>query len=96
MSASYSDFREIPQIPQYPQIRCLTSDLGNPRFLGVAQLDEGHMTTGDVARALKASQAAIQDWADQGVLPSFRTPGGHRRFRREDVEAFLKSQEPAA
>ncbi len=31
----------------------------------------------------------VAGWADKGKLPSFRTPGGQRRFRREDVEAFL-------
>ncbi len=55
-----------------------------------------HLTTGEVARVTGNSVAAIQNWADQGVLPSFRTPGGHRRFRSEDVAAFMKSQEPAA
>lgn len=55
-----------------------------------------YLTSGEVARAVGASIAAVQAWADQGVLPSFRTPGGHRRFRREDVETFLAKQEPAA
>lgn len=39
---------------------------------------------------------AVRQWADDGKLPSFRTPGGQRRFRREDVAAFLDGvAEPA-
>lgn len=66
-------------------------------MLGVAQIaDDSFLTTGQVARILRASQSAVSRWADAGELTYFRTPGGHRRFRREDIEAFLKTQEPAA
>jgi CheY-like chemotaxis protein len=30
----------------------------------------------------------VRKWADGGRLPAFYTPGGHRRFRRSDLEAF--------
>lgn len=63
------------------------------------------MTAGRVGRTLRIGEAAaiigvsttaVADWADKGLIPHFKTPGGQRRFRREDVEQFLKSQEPAA
>lgn len=47
------------------------------------------MTTGDVAKVFKVHTSTVIDWADAGKLPCFRTPGGQRRFLREDVEAFL-------
>lgn len=31
----------------------------------------------------------VRDWADTGILPSYRTAGGHRRFSRGDLEKFL-------
>jgi DNA-binding response OmpR family regulator len=31
----------------------------------------------------------VRKWADDGRLPTFYTPGGHRRFMRTDLEAFL-------
>jgi excisionase family DNA binding protein len=31
----------------------------------------------------------VRLWASKGLLPSVTTPGGHRRFRAEDVDAFL-------
>lgn len=58
--------------------------------------DEPDLTTSQVARLLRASQSAVIQWANDNLLPSSRTPGGHRRFRREDVDAFLKGREPAA
>ena len=33
--------------------------------------------------------ATLRQWADAGKVPAFRTPGGHRRFLREDLRAFL-------
>lgn len=54
------------------------------------------MSPGEVAAMFGVSVSAVSNWADEGRLPHFRTPGGQRRFRREDVERFIKDQEPAA
>ena len=35
------------------------------------------------------SVSTLRRWADEGRLPSFRTPGGHRRFRVADVQRAL-------
>ncbi len=37
------------------------------------------------AELLGVHPATVRNWADHGDLPSRRTPGGHRRFRRADV-----------
>ena len=44
------------------------------------------------SRLLGVHINTIRDWADGGVLPSYRTPGGHRRFSRADLEKFLVQQ----
>lgn len=44
------------------------------------------MTTSSAARALQISVATVKRWAEVGLLPSHRTPGGHRRFWKEDVD----------
>jgi excisionase family DNA binding protein len=38
---------------------------------------------------LGVDPSTLRAWTDAGRLPAFRTPGGHRRYRREDLEAFV-------
>ncbi|MGH3024632.1 MAG: response regulator [Gaiellaceae bacterium] len=53
------------------------------------------LTLGQAAAYLGAAQSTVRKWADGGRLPTFYTPGGHRRFRRSDLEAFLAGPRPA-
>ena len=39
------------------------------------------LTTKDVAKLLRVSEATVKRWADTGLLQSEKTVGGHRRFR---------------
>ena len=43
----------------------------------------------EVARLFGTSPKTVVRWAKSGQLPAVRTLGGHRRFRRADVEAAL-------
>jgi excisionase family DNA binding protein len=45
-----------------------------------------YLTPGEVARMLHVSPTTISRWATNGLLPCVVTLGGHRRFRRADVE----------
>lgn len=47
------------------------------------------LTTGETAILLRSSRAHVVDLSSRGLLPSVRV-GGHRRFRRADVEAFIQ------
>lgn len=42
-------------------------------------------------RLLDVSDTTLRQWADSGYLRVYRTPGGHRRFLRDDVEAFANA-----
>lgn len=42
------------------------------------------------AEILGVHPATVRNWADKGDLPSRRTPGGHRRFRRSDLERLAE------
>lgn len=53
-------------------------------------MDNTALTTKDVARLCKVSDATVKRWAKAGMIPSERTSGGHRRFRAEDVARFQK------
>ena len=49
------------------------------------------LTLGQAAKYLGVAQSTVRKWCDTGRLPAFYTPGGHRRFRRSDLDAFLGS-----
>jgi len=51
---------------------------------------EPHLTPRQVARAIGVSDASLKRWCDKGLLPSTRTPGGHRRLPLRGVLAFLR------
>jgi excisionase family DNA binding protein len=59
-----------------------------------ARHDPEWLTLGQAARFLGVAQSTIRKWSDQGRVPAFYTPGGHRRFRRGDLESFLARSGP--
>ncbi len=49
------------------------------------------LSIGETAQLLGVSIDTLREWDKNGVLPSFRpTPSGHRYYKREDIENFLK------
>src|SRR3954463_12494970 len=52
------------------------------------------LTLGQAAKYLGVAQSTIRKWSDQGRVPAFYTPGGHRRYRRADLDKFLESPGP--
>ena len=54
------------------------------------------LTLGQAAKYLGVAQSTIRKWSDSGRLPAFYTPGGHRRFRRGDLDQFLGSSRGGA
>ena len=44
------------------------------------------------AQQLGVHPSTVRAWADHGYLPSQRTQGGHRRFRRSDVEVRMHTR----
>src|SRR6476469_8119487 len=53
------------------------------------------LTLGQAAKYLGVAQSTIRKWSDLGRVPAFYTPGGHRRYRRGDLDAFLERSGPA-
>lgn len=47
----------------------------------------------EAADILGVHPATVRNWADKGELPMRRTPGGHRRFNRDDLVRYAQSQE---
>jgi excisionase family DNA binding protein len=52
------------------------------------------LTLGQAAKYLGVAQSTIRKWSDLGRLSAFYTPGGHRRYRRGDLDAFLERSGP--
>ena len=53
------------------------------------------LTLGQAAKYLGVAQSTIRKWSDQGRVPAFYTPGGHRRYRRGDLDNFLERSGPS-
>ncbi len=51
------------------------------------------LSTSQAAQALGVSLGTIRRWSDMGYLQSYRTPGGQRRFSREQIDRFVGSLE---
>lgn len=51
------------------------------------------LSTSQAAHALGVSLGTIRRWSDMGYLESYRTPGGQRRFSRDQIEHFVSSLE---
>jgi excisionase family DNA binding protein len=53
------------------------------------------LTLGQAAHFLGVAQSTIRKWSDTGRVPAFYTPGGHRRYRREDLDRFVAQSGPS-
>jgi excisionase family DNA binding protein len=48
-------------------------------------------TSSQAATYLGVSLATVRRWSNDGHLRGYRTPGGQRRFSRDQLDAFLQS-----
>lgn len=52
-------------------------------------MNKDWLELGAAAEILGVHFTTLRRWADSGEVPCIRTPGGHRRFKRDDLEEFL-------
>jgi excisionase family DNA binding protein len=55
-------------------------------------MSESWISLSEAAKILGVHTSTVRSWADQGRLPVHRTQGGHRRFRREELELCMEAQ----
>jgi excisionase family DNA binding protein len=56
-----------------------------------------YLRTAQVAELLQVSPKTVSRWAQEGMLPHFRTLGGHRRYPDAEIRALLATlSEPSA
>jgi excisionase family DNA binding protein len=51
------------------------------------------LSLSEAAEMLGVHPSTVRSWANQGLLPSHRTEGGHRRFRRDDVALWIHTRQ---
>ncbi len=57
--------------------------------------DRDWLSLGEAARILGVAPTTLRRWADDGVVRSFVTPGGHRRFVRASLESLIPTTRAA-
>lgn len=50
-------------------------------------------TSSQAARYLGVSLATVRRWTDAGHIGCYRTPGGQRRFSRDQLDDFISSMQ---
>ncbi|WP_213807717.1 helix-turn-helix domain-containing protein [Granulicella sp. dw_53] len=60
-----------------------------------SEMEKTILTTSEVARLLGISVRTAQLLIEGGSLPSWKTPGGHRRVYRADIVALLTRSKPS-
>jgi len=50
------------------------------------------MTPGEVGEALRVDAKTVTRWAERGLIRAIKTPGGHNRFYRTDIEAIVNGE----
>ena len=54
------------------------------------------LNVGDAAEYLGVSAASLRKWSNEGLVATYRTPGGQRRYSRDDLDTFIDSmREPS-
>jgi excisionase family DNA binding protein len=55
----------------------------------------GALTTREAAERLGVSMRTVQLWVEAGVIPAWKTPGGHRRIPADAIDRVSDSQRAA-
>lgn len=50
------------------------------------------LTSSEASMLVGIHPITLRAWADAGIVRLFRTPGGHRRFRRSDLVTFIETK----
>jgi excisionase family DNA binding protein len=48
---------------------------------------------GEASRILGVNEATLRQWTDEGLIKAYVTPGGHRRYAREQLDEFMHSHQ---
>jgi excisionase family DNA binding protein len=71
----------------------MTMSVNNPQYAGASEMTgvRPMLTRDDTAAYLAVSKRTLDRLVQAGELPTYRI-SGHRRFRIEDIERFIRSR----
>src|ERR1700675_632877 len=49
------------------------------------------LSLSDAAKVLGVHPSTVRLWSDKGVLPTHKTQGGHRRYKRSEISLWAES-----
>ena len=52
------------------------------------------LSIAEAAELLGVHPSTVRQWSDKGALPVHRTQGGHRRYKRSEVELWVQTARP--
>jgi excisionase family DNA binding protein len=56
--------------------------------------DQAFLSRGEVAKLFGVSVSTVTRWARTGLLKAVRTPGGHYRFRADEMRRAARAGSP--
>jgi excisionase family DNA binding protein len=54
-------------------------------------MNKGYLTTFQAAEILSVSPDAVLKWIKSGKITAYRTPGGHYRIEKKEIDALLNN-----
>jgi len=54
------------------------------------------LNVGQAAEYVGVSAASLRKWSNEGLVTVYRTPGGQRRYSRQDLDVFMTSMREAS
>jgi excisionase family DNA binding protein len=54
------------------------------------------LNVGQASEYLGVSSASLRKWSYDGLVATYRTPGGQRRYARDDLDTFIDSMRETA
>ena len=71
----------------------LSGQEGEEAVTAQGQEQSNLLTPGEVAKLFRVDPKTVTRWAKAGKLPSIKTPGGHKRFKRSIIEKLLEEED---
>jgi len=54
------------------------------------------LSLSDAAKVLGVHPSTVRLWSDKGVLPTHKTQGGHRRYKRSEISLWAESNQKSS